>query len=246
MFNNLTSRTTFYDLTGYLIPGLMTLAVGWTTCYVFGGSEVLDVTTIFLGKIGGVVTTLSLLAVGYVLGHFMNALSSLVYEKFLLKPFFLKAKDWQRRLPFDGKAREEIILSRAKDIYGFNAGDLQSFDLRIRAEEKMTQSFVTGFCFLSFYGMNRTLSLIAVIAIPLMAKLGWNLCGFQCQCICCNKYLISFLFVLLESFIALIFTYQYLRFVKYYYDYLGSTLLFIADGETALNRKSNDEENVTI
>ena len=232
MFNNLTSRATFYDITGYLMPGILSIGIGWATCYIYGGRVVLDETITALGKMGGVVTTLVLIAVGYVCGHFLNALSSAVYEKWLLKNYFIKAKDWQSRLPKYGKPRESMISIRAKAIYGVEVGDLQSFDLRIRAEEKLPQSFVTGFCFLSFYGMCRTLSLIALLSLPLVAKLGWGSCCCGCQFVWMCKALVAFGFAALIFGIAAAFAYQYLRFVTYYYDYLGSTLSFVAEGES--------------
>ncbi len=231
MFNSLTSRATFYDLTGYLIPGLVFLGVGWATCYVYGGIAVLDTTIAVLDKMGGVVTTLALIAAGYVLGHFMNAISSFLYEEWWLRGKFMKAKDWQGRLAQAGKSREDRITIRAKKIFGVKAEDLQGFELRIRAEEKMPQSFIAGFCFLSFYGMSRTISLTFLLALPLAAKYGWDFCNSSCNYVWVCKLFISTLFCLTIFMISAIFAYQYLRFVKYYYDYLGSTLLYVADGE---------------
>ena len=232
MFNNLTSRATFYDVTGYLMPGILSIGIGWATCYIYGGHVVLDETITVLSKMGGVVTTLVLIAVGYVCGHLLNALSSAFYEKWLLKKYFIKAKDWQSRLPRYGKSRESMISIRAKAIYGVDVDDLQSFDLRIRAEEKLAQSFVTGFCFLSFYGMCRTLSLIALLTLPFSVKFGWDSCHCGCQYAWICKALVALAFAVIILGIAVAFAYQYLRFVAYYYDYLGSTLLFVAEGES--------------
>jgi len=232
MFNNLTSRATFYDVTGYLMPGILSIGIGWATCYIYGGRVVLYETITVLSKMGGVVTTLVLIAVGYVCGHLLNALSSAFYEKWLLKNYFIKAKDWQSRLPRYGKSRESMIAIRAKAIYGVDVDDLQSFDLRIRAEEKLPQSFVTGFCFLSFYGMCRTLSLIALLTLPFAVKFGWHSCRCVCQYAWICKTLVALAFAMIIFGIAIAFVYQYLRFVAYYYDYLGSTLLFVAEGES--------------
>ena len=231
MFNNLTSRATFYDVTGYLIPGILSIGIGWTTCYIFGGRVVLDETVTALGKMGGVITTLVLIAVGYVCGHLLNSLSSAFYEKCLLKSCFKKAKNWQDRLSQYGQARKSMISFRAKAIFGVDVTELQSFDLRIRAEERLPQSFVTGFCFLSFYGMCRTLSLIALFSLPLIAKFGWDSCCCVCKYAWIYKALVALIFSVLIVVIAVAFAYQYLRFVAYYYDYLGSTLLFVAEGE---------------
>ncbi len=238
MFNNLTSRATFYDVTGYLIPGILSIGIGWTTCYIFGGRVVLDETVTVLGKMGGVVTTLVLIAVGYVCGHLLNALSSAVYEKWLLKSSFNKAKNWQNRLSQYGKSRESMISFRAKAIFGVDVTDLQSFDLRIRAEERLPQSFVTGFCFLSFYGMCRTLSLITLFSLPIMAKFGWDSCCCVCKYAWICKALVALIISVLIIGIAVAFAYQYLRFVAYYYDYLGSTLLFVADGDKEFSDKA--------
>lgn len=231
MFNNLTSRATFYDVTGYLMPGILSIGIGWATCYIYGGRVVLYETITVLSKMGGVVTTLVLIAVSYVCGHLLNSLSSAFYEKWLLKSCFKKAKNWQDRLSQYGQSRKSMISFRAKAIFGVDVTELQSFDLRIRAEERLPQSFVTGFCFLSFYGMCRTLSLIALFSLPLIAKFGWDSCCCMCKYAWICKALVALIFSVLIVVIAVAFAYQYLRFVAYYYDYLGSTLLFVAEGE---------------
>ena len=235
MFDNLTSRATFYDVTGYLIPGMLSSGIGWATICLYAGTNVWDSIANAIGKMGGVVTALALIAVGYVNGHLLNALSSAIYEKWLLKNLFSKAKDWKKRLPLNGKSREARIRLRAKLIYGVEVQDLQSIDLRIRAEVKMPQSFVTGFCFLSFYGMCRTLSFIAVLTLPLMVKMGWDNCCYEGRCAWYCKLLSSSLYAIMMLGVATAFAYQYFRFAKKYYDYLGSTLLFVADGEELLS-----------
>lgn len=231
MFNNLTSRATFYDVTGYLIPGILSIGIGWATWYLYVGSVVLNGTLRALSKMGGVVTTLLLVALGYACGHLLNALSSALYERWLLKDRFTTAKDWQSRLSKKEKSRETMISLRAKAVFGVDVMDLQSSDLRIRAEEKLPQSFVTGFCFLSFYGMCRTLSLIALLTVPLVAKMGWD----SCHCVGREAWICKGLVALIAGGMSIAatmaFAYQYLRFVTNYYDYLGSTLLFVAPGE---------------
>lgn len=231
MFNNLTSRATFYDVTGYLIPGIIALGIGWATCFIYVGNSFLNGTITTLSKLGGVVTTLVIIAVGYVCGHLLNAISSALIERWWLKRRFVIAKDWQTRLSVKGSVREAIIRSRARAVFGVDIDELKSFDLRIRAEEKMPQSFVTGFCFLSFYGMCRTLALTSFMAIPLVAKFGWDSCSCTCQYAWICKLLVSLVFILLTGSITIAFAYQYLRFVTNYYDYLCSTLLYVADGE---------------
>ena len=98
---------------------------------------------------------------------------------------------------------------------------LSTFDIRIRMEEIMPRASVTGMSFLSFYGMSRTLSMLAVLLIPSCVGITSRL--LSCPACCIASALICIMLLL----IAKLFQYQYIRFVQYYYDFLGSTLLYV-------------------
>lgn len=98
--------------------------------------------------------------------------------------------------------------------------EISVFDMRIRMEENLPRATITGFSFLSFYGMCRTLTLLVVLAsIPISY---WSSSLVSCKL----SGLVFTLVFLLVLAIATAFKYQYLRFVVYYYDFMGSTLLY--------------------
>lgn len=228
MSDALVSRATFYDITGYLIPGILAIWIAWVSWYAFCDVHNAVAATHRLCD-SGFVSALGFLSTGYVVGHLVNALSSWLLEKHLLKARFVRARDWIGRLDPSRKAAMEM---RVKRLFEVDVSKLTSFDMRIRCEERLPHSFVTGFSFLSFYGMCRTLALLTMVAMPVVVKLVimyigtypledtyliWVKlgCGIGALAICC--------------LVSLAFVYQYLRFVVYYYDYLGSTLMCDAE-----------------
>lgn len=213
MLNTLSSRATFYDVVGYLVPGVLTIGIVVFWGYVFADVEqVLRLIRAILRY--SFISSIFLCALGYILGHLMNSFSSCLLEKWLLSCRFNKAKDWRLRLGTDD--RKNRIRRNVVSEYGVDVASLTSFDIRIRMEEKMPNATITGFSFLSFYGMSRTLALLFwIAAIPVAEYLRtaysswWVFGGSFIVCVG-----LGFLLV-----------YQYLRFVEYYYDFLGSTLL---------------------
>ena len=218
MYNSLGVRATFYDVIGYLIPGMLMLCIGWSWWYACVDCE----SAIRFAKLlsnHAFLTTILLCAIGYVIGHLANSISSLILEKWIFKNQFLNAKKWLNRAKAANAERAKTISENALTEFRVSAEALSSFDLRIYMEEKMPNATITGFSFLSFYGMSRTLALLSWMAtIPICVIIGQLFTGK------------SSLIAATLSCIAMIsiggfFTYQYLRFVEYYYDFLGSTLM---------------------
>lgn len=218
MLNTLSSRATFYDVIGYLFPGILSIGTGWLWWYVF-------IDTVSAERIArlltnhGLIATFLMLAGGYVTGHLMNSISSATLEKRLFKSKFGAAKRWLDRVKSASSERANRIDENAKAEFNLPADDLTSFDMRIRMEEKMPNATITGFSFLSFYGMSRTLALLSwMSAIPVCVIVGRHFNGTSslvaAGLTCCAMIAIG-----------VFFSYQYLRFVEYYYDFLGSTLM---------------------
>lgn len=217
MLNTLSSRATFYDFIGYLVPGVVAMGIGWIWVLVVDCDFAVRIARLMARH--GVYTAFFLTAGGYVAGHLVNSMSSLLLEKFILKKSFANAKRWYARVlekwPEKAKRIEENVLNEFK----LDVKELSAFDMRIRMEESMPNSTITGFSFLSFYGMSRTMAMLLwLAALPVAMLVADKYLGRQ-----------AFVFggvVFAVFFIAgLLFCYQYIRFVEYYYDFLGSSLL---------------------
>lgn len=221
MIKTIASRATFYDVIGYLIPGCISLIVMWLWFFIFSYESATWFVRVLLKH--GVATTLCVIPLGYVIGHLVNSISSVLFEKWLFKSEFQKAKQWYNRVLEKCPARAERIQENVKIEFGIGAKPelLTVFDIRIRMEERMPNATITGFSFLSFYGMSRTLAFLTFLtAVPIGV---W--CFEMCYCFCCG-FVIGVIGFLLVVLAGLAFIHQYLRFVEYYYDFLGSTLMF--------------------
>ena len=155
---------------------------------------------------------------GSIAGHLVNAFSSLIIQKWLFRKPFARAMDWRTRSQKNSPKRMDRIRERSFELYGLLPDDLKTFDLRIRGEEEMPQSFVTGFSFLSFYGMNRTLSLLCVLASVPSCELARR------TGLLSHPAASVLLALALTVGSAALFLHQYLRFVEYYDNYLESIL----------------------
>ena len=213
MLNTLSSRATFYDVIGYLVPGMLTIGIAGSYAYMFSDSQSM-MRIIRAGLQHSFLSSIALCAVGYVLGHLMNSCSSYFLEKHLFANRFRNAKSWCSRL--GSKERADQVRVKAKCIFGVEIESLTSFDLRIRMEERMPNATITGFSFLSFYGMSRTLALLTWFSSIPIAELARRSFG------CWLAFAVAFFTVVILGFL---FINQYLRFVEYYYDFLCSTLM---------------------
>lgn len=220
MFNTIGSRATFYDIIGYLIPGIIAEGIGCTYVYAILGDKAAAAVLSFISK-NTLLCSVLIVCGGYCFGHLMNALSSAILEKVIYKDAFNRAKDWYGRIKDKNPSRADRIVNCVKSEYKLDIERLTTFDIRIRMEEILPRASVTGMSFLSFYGMSRTLSLLSLLLIPssVCAAIRFLTCPM-----CCVVSVASCIILLM---IAKVFQYQYIRFVQYYYDFLGSTLMYL-------------------
>lgn len=200
------------------MPGVISLGIGWLYWYQFVDAESAKWATRQLLK-NAFIASIAIAAIGYVIGHLANAASSFLLEKRIFKRQFDGAKKWYERVLEKNPVRASAIKKNVDSEYHISPTDLSSFDMRIRMEELMPNATITGFSFLSFYGMSRTMSLLAWLSsFPLAFLVGLRYDDGLA------------IFAALVTFVGCcavgaLFCYQYLRFVEYYYDFLGSTLL---------------------
>lgn len=217
MLNTLSSRATFYDVIGYLVPGIIALGIGWLWLLMIDQCSARWIANEIMRH--GFYSALCVIAIGYVVGHLVNALSSLLIEKHLFKTQFAKARQWYDRMRETYPAKARVVVDNVKAELDLEVTELSAFDIRIRMEEKMPSATVTGFSFLSFYGMSRTLALLAwSAAVPIGMLSASKFYGGR-------AFLVGFIGFGILALAGALFCYQYIRFVKYYYDFLGSTLL---------------------
>lgn len=214
MFSGLSIRTTIYDIFGYFMPGAFLLAIGYLGYSFYTGKFVIPIPI-------GAMEILGIIISSYALGHAVNAASKLLFEKWLLQKEFAEAVNWQRREK--NEARLKKLEAQSWQIFGMHLSDLTNVELRIRCEERLPQSFATGFTFLSFYGMCRSLLFLCVLATPLGICHAWHFFKFI-EYSLCRGALAAVGGVPLIA-LAYLFGYQYLRFAQNYFDYLKSSLL---------------------
>ena len=220
MLNTLSARATFYDIIAYFVPGLVALGVVWLWMVILGCGE-------FAGEVVDamfehwVAASILGVALSYVAGHCANSCSSWLLEKHLFAERFADASNWYKRLHDCSPERESVVKKVVDSEFGVDAEKLKPFDLLIRMEEFLPQATMSGFSFLCFYGMSRTMALLAwLAAIPVGIFIGTNWSGC-CYTMVCAGVVTG---VLICAGGAL-FVNQYLRFVRYYYDFLASTLM---------------------
>lgn len=201
------------------------MGVIWMTWYAFSDGICALGFAMCIWQNGGFLTAISCIFVGYLLGHFVNSVSSAILEKWLFASKFKQMSNWQARAESTGSDRLKKLCERANEIYGFDVKQLLVFDLLIRAAEHLPRAFISGFSFLSFYGMCRSLSMLSALMIPAVFVTAYTSCDCTCMYawICKSAYGLTWCLLPLISMVA--FYNQYMRFVKYYADYLGSTLL---------------------
>ena len=178
MLNTLSSRATFYDVIGYLVPGVISLGIGWLWLFMLDHDFAIWCARLMARH--GFYALLCMAAVGYVAGHFVNAMSSLLLEKFVFKKRFAKAKQWYERVVAKCPAKAKLIAENVKREFKLDVTALSAFDMRIRMEESMPNATITGFSFLSFYGMSRTMALLSWLgALPIALFVADKYCGVQ-------------------------------------------------------------------
>ena len=221
MLNTLSSRATFYDIVAYFMPGLIAISVVWLWIVLLCGHEA------FGGIIDAalehwVMASIFGVTLSYVAGHCANSCSSWLLEKHIFARSFADASNWYKRLRDCSPERECVVNKIVTAEFGIDTAKLKPFDLLIRLEESFPQAVVSGFSFLCFYGMSRTMALLSWLsAIPIGIFAGMNWGG------CCNsKICVGVMTGLLMCVVGVLFINQYIRFVRYYYDFLASALVF--------------------
>lgn len=223
MFSGLSIRTTIYDIFGYLVPGFLLISL----CRIAPLTHIKDIPQAF-SQPTTIINIFGFLVVSYVLGHAVNACSKIIYEKWLFAKDFQYAKNWRARVT--NETRLENLEARSQTIFKMSLSELSNKELRIRCEEKLPQAYSTGFTYLSFYGMSRSLSLLCIPLIQIFNHITWHMCDFiETQCIRDGIALIG---GSLAFGLAYLFKYQYLRFAELYHDYLGSSLLVDIENNT--------------
>lgn len=231
MINSITSRGTFYDITGYIMPGFAVQGLTLLSIYAMGGESISESFVKKVWSEGGLLTTAIVVVLAYVLGHLINSISSVLLEKWILKSKFESSANWYGRVREEGGFRATQIETRAKELFHVDAHELKVFDILARAAEYLPNAFVSGFTFLSFYGMCRSLALLCFLSIPPIFLISFRCCTCTCEHEFICKIVIGLLSCTPALIVALAFTNQYLRFVKYYADYLASTLLCKGENE---------------
>lgn len=185
----------------------------------------------------GIFASLCLIAMGYIAGHLVNSMSSLLLEKFLFKKQFAKAKQWYERVVAKCPAKAKLIAENVRQEFKLDVTALSAFDMRIRMEESMPNATITGFSFLSFYGMSRTMALLSWVgALPIAMFVADKYCGIK-------AFFAGGMVFLIICVVGFFFCYQYIRFVEYYYDFLGSTLLRVDNRKYGEKAKAKSDDN---
>lgn len=217
MIDSLISRTRFYDITGYLIPGELSIGIIWLYAKVFGFENYAECALTFISDNWMVSLTLIFIAGAYSMGHLVNSTSKLLLEQFLLRHYYEKNSDWLSRVKKDSTGRGETILHNFEKHFGYKANSDNKSGMVIQgwAEQVLPAPSLTTFRFLCFYGMNRTFTLLSLLVIPPIAY--WMLVHSH---FCC-----MILAIIIGVIISILFGIQYLRFVKSYSDSIPELLL---------------------
>lgn len=217
MLESLVARARFYDITGYWIPGNVTIIIGWLYAWAFGWREQANRVLAYASDNLVVFGVLIVIVGGYAIGHLVNSVSKLLLEKLVLAGSFKRNRDWLSRLQSDSSSKKDEVMRRFNQEFHYRPTSSASAGGVIQgwAEQQLPAPSMTTFRFLCFYGMNRTLSLLTLLAIPPIAHI--VLCYSH---LCCMM-----LTIVLGCAASVLFGFQYLRFVKYYADSLPELLL---------------------
>ncbi len=193
-------QTTIYDIFGYLIPGIIILFFSNIIyCQVALGKLVypriinLNATIVILIIVGG-----------YILGHALSGLSSLVVEPLITRQIKFTAI----RLSLENILSENMtnyFNKKFNTIFGF---DFHPTDFRAvicYVETHKPAVYATAFVFLSFYGMCRTLAF--TFSIIFLAELAvWFIFS--------QRY--SLTIALICLILSFLFYYGYFKFYRYF------------------------------
>lgn len=209
-------KTTIYDIVGYLMPGL--LSISCIYAFYRQAAEKVGLIDAFAGGLSGinVYSCAALVGVGYLVGHFVSALSSLVLEKWMLHKFKVFGKNWEVRKILDNDTYIQLS-KKYKEVFKLEANkDAKLFrNCLVYVEARQPSVYSTAFVFLSFYGMARGIAFIA-IAIAIWATLYVGLY---------NKQYVGVAYGVLALLAFAGFMRQYLRFKRYFIQHILSGFL---------------------
>lgn len=193
-------QTTIYDIFGYLIPGLIVLSFSDIVyCQVvfrkliYPPAMDLKATIIILIIVGG-----------YILGHALSGLSSLVVEPLITRQIEFTAI----RLSLENILSENMtnyFENRFNAIFGFDFHPMDFRAVICYVETHRPAVYATAFVFLSFYGMCRTLAFTFSIVF-LTELIVWFVFS--------PKY--SLMIALICLILSFSFYYGYFKFYRYF------------------------------
>lgn len=217
MLDSFISRTRFYDITGYLLPGELFLGVVWLYIKAFWGDDCANRIVAIVCQNWMISVVILFIAVAYAVGHLANAASKILLEECFLGYEYEKRADWYLRVERGDPVYRNNVFARFKEHFGYEMSDSRSAGRIIQgwAEQELPAPSLTTFRFLCFYGMNRTFALLVLFLIPPSGYLGMR----QLHC-CCGTSII-----IVELGVFALFIFQYLRFVELYADSLPGLLL---------------------
>lgn len=216
MLNTFAARARFYDITGYLFPGQILIFVIWSYLRVFDNPDFAWQIVKHAQDNWIAALVLVFLAGAYVLGHVVNSASSLIIEKWLFKDAFAKNSDWIGRAIADKSGRGAAILKCFEDRFGYKPESSFVPEVAGWADEFLPNAAMSGFRFLSFYGLCR--SMVLLTFVEMFPFVVWVYQRSHCVCGAVMAAVVSLL-------LCWLFLNQYLRFVKYCADFNAATLL---------------------
>ena len=196
-------KTTFYDIAGYLVPGMV-----FVTVLFIGYNHSMACHQSFL-ELRNSIQNLSyteiatLVIISYLTGHVLSSLSYFIIEVLLLKiPCFKRFK------------KSEMIVSlniynafseKFQKTFGFEPQERDFTACICYVESKQPSIYSTTLIFKSFYGMARNLTLI-LWGYSLWELINWLII----------KNHQSFGYFAVSFIIGFIVFYHYLRFLRYF------------------------------
>ncbi|MBP1631322.1 MAG: hypothetical protein H6Q15_2215 [Bacteroidetes bacterium] len=222
--NNLGIKATIYDITGYAIPGFLTII----SIFMIIKGEVLDINAEINFKVfnpyiqnNSFLFYVLIFVLSYIAGHIIESISSLVY-KFLKKYIFKKC--------FSNHYEE--INKKANEKYEKDFNDCEQ-NLISLCQVKYPIVYDTAFVFLTFYGLARNTSIsLLIILITLILNACHLHCSYNSPINCC---LLSGAIIILLITIGLL-GYNSFRFRKYFELKIISTLYLVDDTNLQNNK----------
>ena len=193
-------KFTLYDVISYTFCGAISLIL-FHVVLVFNAITLPDTEfSEFILKLVSLDNAFFFIVVSYFVGKIISALSSIIFEKLILKGI-LKKFDKLRNISthISGKLYD-FFNQRYSQIFNEAAYNVNDWKiLTAYVEENRPASYVTAFTYLAYYGMSRNLMLIFLATSVVL--LGSDLI----------LGIIAFIIFLIE-------TYEYSRFLKYFHE----------------------------